>query len=363
MRECNLTKKSINIFLLIYFTIVILLLYTTPFSYSEADILFSNRLDIDSFLVQNIYKFTDSVWALRLPFFIIALFALYLYKQILTDYFKKDEYYYNLSVLVFIITPGIFLSFILVNHATIAIFLTLLFIYGYKKESLILEFISLVLLLSTHTAYIVVFYAIAIYSFLEKKYWLTAFSFILIVFATLNESYGVEGIPKGHLLQLIGIYAAIFSPLLFLAIVFALYKIAADGKQDIIWYISGVSFLVSLVLAIRQKIKVTDFSPYLTIAIPLVIYIFKKSAQIRLYEFRGIYYKICKIVIIVLLLETLTIVFHYPLYLLSPDSKWLFDRTIYKIAKDANSSKNRCYKVISNKEKNLLRYYGIKKCN
>jgi len=47
---------------------------------------------------------------------------------------------------------------------------------------------------------------------------------------------------------------------------------------------------ISIALSIRQKIVVTDFTPFIVVSAPLVIMVFKKSVSIRLPIFRRKYY-------------------------------------------------------------------------
>ncbi len=361
MKECNISNRGIYFFIGIYIFLILLLLVTTPFSYSEADILYSTDFSIESFIVQYISKFSNSVWALRLPFYLFSLLSLFLYVNILKDYFK-DSYYYNLSIFIFLITPGVFLSFILVNYATLPILLTLIFIFSYKKSIFTLQIISLVLLFFTHTASFVVYIAIILYTYRRQEYLLMSLSILLLLLSIFASYYRVDGIPKGHLLQLVGIYSAIFSPLMFLAIIFSLYKMAINGKKDILWYISIVAFIISVILSMRQNIKITDFSPYLTMAIPLVVNIFKSSLEVRLSIFRKSYFLVCKVIVLVLLLETLIIILHYPIYKYLPKGDRLIDSSIYKIEESANSNIKRCKNNISRREKSLYRYYGIEEC-
>ncbi len=365
MRECNFSTKFINFFIFIYILITLILLYFTPFTHSEANILFSTDFTIEHFITNNIYKFFKEYFVLRLPFFIISIASLLLYKEILKSYFKYDKYY-NLSILFFLLTPGIFLSFILVNYATIPIFLTLFLIYSYKKDKIFFIILALVLLFFTHSAQFVVYIALILYAYREKKWFIVLISIILILFASVSKTYPIDGIPKGHLIQLFGIYAAIFSPLLFLASIFAIYKVATSRKKDLLWYISTTAFTLSIILSIRQKIKITDFSPYFVIITPLVVSVYKNSIEIRLKDFRKGYYLICKIVLIVLLLETSTIAMHYVLYKVDPSSKFILDKSIYKIPNEVNLLKKngkKCKYNISNKEKALYKYYNISKCN
>jgi len=365
MQECKLSKLFLQYFIIGYILIITILMVITPFSYSEANILFNSGTILESFIVKYIYTFSSNPFLLRLPFFIISILSLFFYMKILENYFKKWSSYYNLSIFIYIITPGIFLSFILVNYATIPIFLTLMFIYSYYKDNIILEIISLMLLFFTHSTQFVLFVAVVIYSYKDKKWWLVIFSLTLVLLSSITSKYAINGIPKGHLIQLIGIYAAIFSPLLFLSMIFTLYKTLTNKNRDLLSTIALTAFILSILLSIRQKIKITDFSVFFVIVIPLVVLQFKNSLEVRLKEFRGSYYFVCKIIVLVLLLETSVIIMHYPLYKYSPNRKWIIDNSIYEvpiIVKSLKKHNIRCKKVISNKEKTLYKYYKIEEC-
>jgi len=364
MRECLISKRAIKYFIALYLIIISLLAYTTPLSYSEADILFRDN-SFESTITQFIFSYTHNQFFLRLPFILISILSIYLYLELLKKYFKEWSSYYNLSIFVYLITPGVLLSSILVNYATLPIFTTLLFIYANQKNSKLLEVLSLVLLFFTHSAYFVIYIAVIIYSYRVKDLWTLSISTILLIMSLIYPTYSIGGIPKGHLLQLIGIYAAIFSPLLFLAILFSLYKSYRYLKNDLLVIISITSFILSILLSIRQKIKITDFSVFFIFSTPLLILTLKKSIEVRLREFHKKYYLICKIVISVLLLETFIIIMHHPLYIIAPQVDWLIDKNIYSIpsiVKSIKSTNKECKKVIPKKAKNLYKYYGIEEC-
>lgn len=366
MRECIFTTKYLYIFLSLYLTAILVLLFFTPFTYTEANILYSPNITLESFLVQHISRYLHSPWGMRLPFFLLSLGSIYLYRKLLEAYFTLNDSYYNLSFIIFLLIPGVTLSFIIVNYATIPIFLTLLVIYAYKREYFALLLITLVLLFFTHSAQFVLYLALALYSLQLKRYWLIAVAALFIILSSAASKYGIDGVPRGHLIQLIGIYAAIFSPMLFLAVVYALYKVAIKGSKDILWYIAATAFSTSILLSIRQAIKITDFAPFIVIAVPLVVLTFKNSLAVRLKIFRKIYYWVCYIILIVLLLETLILFLHYPLYKISPSKEWLLDTSIYKVPQIVENLKKDgrvCKKDISLKGKALYRYYGIRKCH
>jgi len=365
LTECNFSNRLRTNFLFLYFLLIVALLFFSPFSQTEANILYSSNGTIETLLAQELYTFFHTPWSMRLPFFLFSLFSLYLYIKIVENYFKKDSFYYNLAFILYLLVPGITLSFVLVNYATIPIFLTLLIVYANLKENKTLIISALMLLLFTHSAQFVVSLSIALYGYNKKKWWLVVVGILFTLLASILSTYDIDGIPKGHLLQLIGIYAAIFSPILFLIVVYSIYRTGIKGKRDLLWYIVTTAFTVSLLLSIRQAIKITDFAPFMVIAIPLVVGTFKESLAIRLPEFRRFYYFVCKIVIGVLLLETSMIFLHYPLYRFTPYKEILLDSSMYEIPKIVERLKSTgkvCKDEIKSHDITLYRYYGIKRC-
>ena len=365
MKECNFTKLFDGVFTLFYLVFLLILLVFTPFSQTEANILFSQHETIESFLVKNIYNYFQTYWSIRLPFFILSLFSLYFYRDILKSYFKENDKYYTLSYLIFILVPGVTLTFVIVNYATIPILLTLIIVYASKNENNIVLILAMVLLLFTHSAQFVVYLGVAFYGYSNRNWRLTIVSVGFVLMASLLSTYDIDGIPKGHLIQLVGIYATIFSPILFLVFVYSIYRIAIKGKKEILWYIVVSAFTVSILLSIRQAIKITDFTPFIVISIPLIVTVFRDSLTIRLKEFRKIYYIICNIVLLVLLLETSVIFLHYPLYKLTPFKELLLDTSMYEIpqrVQELKSSGKVCKDEISTRDISLYRYYGIRKC-
>jgi len=264
--------------------------------------------------------------------------------------------------LIYILIPGVFVSTIVINWATIPIFLSLLFVVATIKENKLVQAIALVLLFFTHTALFVFYIAIFLYSYKRKIIWLMILSLILFILSTYFQKYDLGGVPKGHLLQLLGIYAVTLSPFFFIALVYSLYRVGKDKQADILWYISTTAFIVSLLLSIRQKILVIDFTPFIVIATPLSVKVFKNSLAIRLKEFRSKYYLLCKIVIFVLLLETLVVALNYPIYRYFSKKIYFIDTSIYKISDIVKNGSKKCVKNINNHNKNLYLFYNIKEC-
>jgi len=364
MQECKLSKKYFYIFFLFYLAISLWLIYILPFTSAEANILYYKGFNLTSFLTKELFNLFNSVFFTRVVFFLIFLTSFYLLKEIIKNSFKNSSYLY-LSLFIYLATPGIFVSLIVINYATIAIFLTLLFLYSYNKNIKILQVITLVLLFFSQTASFVVYIAVGIYAFRKNDYFLTAINAILLIAYSFYANYPIDGIPKGHLLQLLGIYAVIFSPLLFFAFIYTLYRLAIDNQKNLLWYITTTSFIISLLLAIRQKIKVTDFTPYVVIIIPIIVEVFKNSLQIRLKIFRKSYYLICKIVVVVLLLETIVTILEYPLYKYFNNDALLIEKSLYIVPQNIKKAKKEgrnCIKNYKKRDINLYKFYNAKVC-
>ena len=365
MTECNFSNRFRNIFLSLYALLIAILLFLSPFSQTEANILYSQNMTIETLIVKEIYNYLQTDWGMRLPFFILSLFSLSIYMRVIEEYFKRDSIYYNLAIIIYLLIPGVTLSFILVNYATVPIFLTLLIVYANIKGNRVLLIAASVLLLFTHSAQFVVYLALALYGYKKKEWWLLLLGIGFILLASVIATYDIDGVPKGHLTQIIGIYAAIFSPILFLVVVYAIYRRAIKKSRDLLWYIVATAFVVSLLLSIRQAIKITDFAPFVVLSAPLVVAIFRDSLAIRLPEFRKFYYLICKSVLIVLLLETSIIFLHYPLYRYTQFKEILLDSSIYeipKIVEELKSNGKVCKDEINSHDLTLYRYYGVSKC-
>jgi len=365
MNSCKIDNRKFLYIISIYFATAIWILTVIPFTPQEADVLYSKHNFLSTYLVHLVSLLSKNPTVLRVPFFILSILSLYLFNEILKEYFKDYQYRY-LSLLIYSLIPGVFLSFVIVNYATITIFLTLLFIYAYNKENKLIQSIVLVLLLFTNTAQFAFYLALILYSFRKKDWFLASLSTTLFILTSVIDSYPIEGIPKGHLIALFGIYGVTLSPLLFIIIIYSLYRVAIKGNKDLIWYIAMTLFTISLLLSIRQKIKVIDFTPYIVISVPIAVNVFRNSIAIRLKKFRKFYIKVCISVLIVLLLETLLIVLNYPIYKYTGKQLYLIDKNIYNIHNSVEKMKQngiKCLNIIKKRDLNLYRYYNFPTCH
>jgi len=356
--KCQPNTKALLIFATLYFTVAAVLIIITPFSQPEANLLYSKNSYISIYMANFFEMFYHKEWFIRLPFFIISFLNFVLLKRV-ANYYIQDKTFANLATILFLITPGVFVSVIIANYATVAIFLTLLFIYFDIYQNRFAQIVVMVLLFFTNTANFVFYIAITIYFYKKNNFKFMGIALVLLLFSIIMQNYPIDGIPRGHFGQLLGIFGAILSPFYFFALIYAIYRLAKDGQKSLLWYIVALFVAVAMLLSIRQKIKITDFTPFIVIGSILVVMVFKNSLLIRLKRFRGAYYKVCYAVIAVMFLQSGTIAMHYPLYRLFGNRFDFLKTSIYQISKNRNK---KCLKKIGLRDKNLYKFYGVTKC-
>ena len=280
------------------------------------------------------------------------------------DYFKyeKDRF---ISVLIFMSLPGVLSASLLVNTAIIVTFFTLLYIYFYQKHKKHLYYL-LPFLLLVDNSFAILFLALFLFSLKTKDRKLLYISSILFVVSLLIYGISTDGKPRGFLIDTVGIYAAIFSPILFLYFLYVIYRLIVIKQTDLTTYISATALILSILVSFRQKIYIEDFAPYVVIAIPSMVKMFLHSYRVRLKEFRT-NYNIAAILIVVML--GINVVFTFvnkPLYLIiqNPQKHFVYQ---YHIAKElSNELKNRDINNIILDDKDLLlrlKFYEIEDGN
>ena len=283
---------SIRLFLpLIIFVDIAFLLYgvsNISISYSEAEIFYDQRNFVHYLAQFSTTLFGQNDLALRLPFMIFHLLSIVLMYKISLFYLrlKMDRI---ISVLVFVMLPGVTSAALLVNSATVSIFFTLLFLYLFlnKKENYYAALLPF--LVFVDDSFLTLYLALFVYGFFKKENFITVLSFFLILISLYMYGFDMTNDPKIYFFNVFAVYAAIFSPFLFLYFVYALYRIFIKEEKSLIWYISFVALVFSMVLSSRKMILIEDFAPFVVIAIPLMYSMFLKSYRIRLPELRGVH--------------------------------------------------------------------------
>ena len=357
-------KENVQLAIILLLSSFCLVLETNSISISanEAEIFFHGNGIVHFLSHMFIGVLGQTDLALRLPFIILNIFSLFLIYKI-GKLFLKRKIDRIFSTAIFALLPGINSAALLVNPASLIIFLTLFFVYLYMYNYKILAYLILILALFVDNSFSILYLSLIFYSISKKDKKLFALS--LILFALSMYLYGFDdgGKPKGYFLDTFGVYATIFSPFLFLYYVYALYRILIKEKKNLIWYISFTAFVFSLLLSLRQRVHLEDFAPYATLATPLMVKVFFNSYRVRLPEFRKWHKAIFTFIVLTLVINTFFIFVNKPLYLFLSNPRKHFAYK-YHVAKELSKDlklKNISEINIPNKHLAIrLKFYGIK---
>jgi hypothetical protein len=267
-------------------------------------------------------------------------------------------------VFIFIFLPGVVSSALIVNHAGLIIFGLLLYVYLIEKVKS--QYINILLFMYAivDSGFAYLFIGLIIYYLFKKDRMMLLYSIGLYLLNVYIYGINIHGYPSGHFLDTIGIYSAIFTPIIFIYLVYILYRRFLTDDINSLWYIASTALLISLLLSFRQRVDVEVFAPYLIVALPLAAQTFASSYRVRLKEHRRKYRLIFILSIIFLLLNTFIVFFNRELYLFieNPKKHFAYDMHVAKhLSKVLKYRHINC--IDTNKKMQLrLRFYGIKKC-
>lgn len=357
-------KEHIFFIIIFYICAILYLATTTPISPHEANIFYTSD-DIVSKLMHWGDSLLGGFLGLRIFFIVFGFLSITLFYELSRRYFteRSDAY---VSTTIFMFLPGVLTASTLANEAIIVLPLVLYFVLMYERQSFwSLPFVMLALFF-IHDASIIFFVALLLYGLSHKDKKLSIFSAaFLIAFIYLAKGIEIGGGPSGHFVEIFGLYATVFSPLLFLYFFYALYRILLREEKTLLWYISFTALAFSLLLSIRQRIHISDFAPYVTIAIILMLDVFKNSIRVRLPEFQKLYKRAFAVVIFFLGLSVSLIVFHQVFFLMLEDNSQHFAKRAYEpyfLAKELKSEGIECYDGAHGREIYQLKYYHIYPC-
>jgi len=356
----------IILFLILGIDATILLFETSSLSisYAESMILYEEFSFLSLLVKASIYFFGTNDFALRFPMIILHLLSAILLYKISKEYVQKEKNRLWL-VLVFVLLPGVVSSAIILNNAGLIIFGLLFFVYIYKNFSRKYTYFLLTLYLLIAGDFVYLFLALCIYAIYTKER--NFFIFNIIAFFTSVFLYGIDakGSPQGHFLDAMGVYSAIFTPIIFIYLFYILYRRYLTKDIEILWFIATVPFLLSLILSFRQRIELEVFAPYLILALVLAAQTFYHSYRVRLKMFKTNYRLAFTLSLIFLILNTLVVFFNkelYP-YLNKPQSHFAYNMHVAKeLASELKSRGIECVNT-DYKMSSRLRFYGVTNCN
>lgn len=330
-------------------------------SYNEAEIFFNKQNFLSYILNLSAQIFGQNDLAVRgvMIFFHIVSVVL-MYK--VSKFYIKLEFDRIVAVLLFVLLPGTLASALIINNAGICIALALFCIYLFhiKNKILFTAFFCLSFFLDgDFLIFYVGFFIFALYRRKPPLAWLSAILFLLTLYFF---GFDTNGRPSGHFIDTFGIFAAVFSPFIFIFFVYTIYRIWVKEKKDLLWFIAICSFCFCMIASVRQRLELEQFLPFCVIATPLMVRLFFNSYRVRLPKFRK-GYKICTIfVMLFLTLNWSAIVFNQILYLFLEDPTKHFAYK-FDVAKElASKLKAAGIKEVATDNERLalrLKFYGI----
>ncbi|QOR01605.1 MULTISPECIES: phospholipid carrier-dependent glycosyltransferase [unclassified Campylobacter] len=334
---------------------------TLSISYNEAQIYFYDHSFIAMIAKIGTVLFGQNDFGLRIPFiFLHSLSCVLLY--ILALKYTKTSFDALISVVLFILLPGTVASALLVNESSIVIFFTLLILVLFEYKKNLMFYFLLVLVLFIDGNFAILYLSFFFYAIYTKDKLLIACSLILFAVAMSFYGFDASGKPKGYFLDTLGIFAACFSPLIFLYFFYVVYRILLQGHKPLLWFISATTFIFCLVFSIRQRLFLEDFLPFCVVCTPLLIRYLMSSYRSRMPQLRLKHKIFIECSLVFLLFFYVGIIFNQVFYYLLKDPKKHFAYD-YHIAKNlASSLKEQNITKISTQDKELalrLQFYGI----
>lgn len=364
VREFTSRHIAFSVFLicLIDFVFLLYAANSLSISYNEAEIFFQKHSLLGYILKLSVHFFGQNDLAVRgvMIFFHIASVVL-MYK--VSKFYIKLEFDRIIAVLLFVLLPGTLASALIINNAGICITLALLCIYLFhiKKKILFSLFFCLAFFIDgDFLIFYAGFFIFALYKRKPPLAWLSAILFLLTLYFF---GFETNGRPSGHFIDTFGIFAAVFSPFVFIFFVYTIYRIWVKEKKDLLWFIAICSFCFCMIVSVRQRLELEQFLPFCVIATPLMVRVFFNSYRVRLPKFRK-GHKICTgLVMLFLIFNWSAIIFNQVFYLfLNDPTKHLTYK--FDVAKElADKLKEAGVQDIATEDTRLalrLKFYGIK---
>lgn len=364
VREFGSRHIAFSVFLicLIDFVFLLYAANSLSISYNEAEIFFQKHSLLGYILKLSAHFFGQNDLAVRgvMIFFHIASVVL-MYK--VSKFYIKLEFDRIIAVLLFVLLPGTLASALIINNAGICITLALLCIYLFhiKKKILFSLFFCLAFFIDgDFLIFYAGFFIFALYKRKPPLAWLSAILFLLTLYFF---GFETNGRPSGHFIDTFGIFAAVFSPFVFIFFVYTIYRIWVKEKKNLLWFIAICSFCFCMIVSVRQRLELEQFLPFCVIATPLMVRVFFNSYRVRLPKFRK-GHKICtSLVVLFLVFNWSAIIFNQVFYLfLNDPTKHLTYK--FDVAKElADKLKEAGVQDIATEDTRLalrLKFYGIK---
>ncbi|MBU1642737.1 hypothetical protein KKE54_05195 [bacterium] len=358
-------RERIILFILLGFDALVLFYEVSTLSITarEVNILYHSHSFLHYLTQLSLTVFGQNDYALRLPMIFFHLLSVLLLYRVSKPYVRRDSDRLWL-VLVYMLLPGVISSALLVDNAAIMIAALFFLLYLYQLKSPLIPFV-LVALLGIDGAFVFLYFALFIYALNKNSRFYMGLNGLLFFAAYYLYGFDTMGKPSGHFLDTMGLYATIFSPVIFIFLVYVLYRKMISKEYDITLYVSGVVFVVSLLLSFRQRIHIEHFAPYMMLLLPLAAQSFFSSYRVRLRPFRGRYRVLIVVGFSVLVFHFFLLLLNKGLYLFLDDPQHHFAYNTHIVKELSGELKAKGIACASVKNRNLqerLKFYGITSC-
>lgn len=335
-------------------------------TYHGAQLLYQGRTSCMTDIIRaSLALFGQHDLALRLPMILLNLLSAALLYIIAAPYAKHERERVWL-VLIFVMLPGIISSSLLVDSAALVTFALFVYIYLRQRYGSWSDLVLPFYLLADPT-FLALFLAMAFYGYRQRQYRLLGLYLLLFSFSLWHYGFNTGGIPENRFLDTLGIYAAVFSPIVFVYLAYVLYRRFITSETDLLWCLAATALVGSLLLSFRQRIEVEQFAPYLMVALPLGMQTFFHSYRVRLRPFRKRYRILFVLALLILVLNSAAVFFNKAFYTLleNPSEHFAYRAHIVKELSEALKERG-IVCVDTGKDHKLqlrLRFYGIEKCH
>lgn len=332
-------------------------------SYDEAKLLYGEFTPLQWITSLSLSVFGHNDYALRIPMIAFHLISTVLLFLISKPYVTR-EYDRIWIIAIYALLPGVTSAALVLDSAGIVIVGTFLFVYLFQQDERY-SIAVMPLLYWLDPAFIYLFLGTAIYGFMNKRYLPGAIGGTLFAISIMFHGIDVGGIPQGRFLDVLGVYAAIFSPIVFLYIFYVLYRRFIANQRDLLWTIAASAFLISILLSFRQKVPIQIFAPFMMLALPLAAQTFFQTYRIRLREFRKRYAYLFYSALFLLVLNALAVFFnqYFYRYFQNPKDHFAYPMHVAKeLARTLHREKIECVDARDEKLQLRLRFYGISEC-
>lgn len=345
--------------LILNLSLLIFSLSGLSISYYEAQIYYSNsNLGVILRYISSIFNSNETM--LRAMFLTLHIANSLLIYAISLKILKRQSDCV-IAAILYMFLPGVLVSALIINQESIAIFLTLIIILLEQHSKRILMSLTLAITLLFSEPFIALYLAIMLFGVFNRDQKMTILGIIFCIAWYYLNGFDASGKPRGYFLDSMAVFAAVFSPLLFIYFIYTLYRIAIKENKSFLWFISTTAIGVCMLISMRQRVELEIFLPFCVIFVPVMVRTFFASYRSRLPQFRTTH-KIATIVVLATLaINSLTIIFHQYLYLFldKPSNHFAYK---YDIVKElANELKKMGITSVSTNSTLSLRlkFYGI----